>query len=326
MAKMFSSPFGFAGRSWSRSRRAAERLRAAAVGGPRGGRDLPVYEIEPLEARLVLSAVVGLQNMDGLPGPERLIFNRIQIQPPGMQKDGTGMLYQPPNNVVHDQATLRISNNGDQPLVLSSPGISGPWQVVGTFPSSIDPGSSADVTLKFVAQSAPKLPYNETNGTTNGSRAGAWVGSLTFNTNDPNLPQVNEQLAGWWQQDNENNEEPSLQSMVNLIANYPTAINSTHVNILDEPGGQPKYYGEEVVSPYWQAADPSKNIGVRTLASFHTGQPRGRAILRPGDGRPARAVHDRGERGAELPPARRGQDHPGGGELQQHGDGRLPDR
>ena len=60
----------------------------------------------------------------------------------------------------------------------------GPWQIVGSFPTSIDPGTSADVTIKFTAQSAPTLQYNETNGTTNGTRAGAWVGSLTFNTSN----------------------------------------------------------------------------------------------------------------------------------------------
>src|SRR3954471_13992092 len=262
MAKKFRPPFGL-GRSRTRCRPVTVK--------PPAGLQPAVYSIEPLEARLVLSASLSIQNMDGLPGPERLIFNRIQIQPPPTRIDPVTMqTIQPPNNVVHDQATLRLSNTGDQPLTLSSPSINGPWQIVGTFPSSIDPGTSADVTVKFTAQSAPSLPYNETNGTTSGSRAGAWVGSLTFNTNDPNQGTAVEELAGWWQRDNENNEEPSLQSVVNLVSNFQTVINPTHVNILDQPGGQKKYYGEEVISGYWQAADPSRPVGARDLASFHT--------------------------------------------------------
>lgn len=35
-------------------------------------------------------------------------------------------------------------------------------------------------------------------------------------------------------------------------------------------GSTPKYYGEEVVSPYWQRVDATKNVSVRQVAAYHT--------------------------------------------------------
>src|SRR4051794_25252742 len=101
MAKMFpssSSPGG----SRRRFRPAQQSLRPPAAGQPdRAGP--AVYSIEPLEQRLVLSASLTVQNLDGLPGPERLVFNRIEIQPPATRIDPVTMqTIQPPNNVVHD--------------------------------------------------------------------------------------------------------------------------------------------------------------------------------------------------------------------------------
>ena len=53
-------------------------------------------------------------------------------QPPDPVRNEDGSFRQPPNNVVHDQAKLRIRNSGDQPLTINSltpPGFGGPGRM-----------------------------------------------------------------------------------------------------------------------------------------------------------------------------------------------------
>src|SRR6185295_18602299 len=62
---------------------------------------------------------LAVSNQDGAPFDDRLVFNRINIQPPKQLRDSVTMeLYQPPNNVVHDSATLLLANQGTNPLTL----------------------------------------------------------------------------------------------------------------------------------------------------------------------------------------------------------------
>lgn len=235
-------------------------------------RRAPFVLVEPLEQRALLSASLSVQNLDVLPGPERMVFNRIEKQPPSVTTDPkTGEPgFQPPNNVVHDTGSLRLINSGDQTLTISSLDIVGPWKIIGTAPTSIAPGASADIKIQFVAHAMPPVSHNETNGDTATNRGGAWFGQLNINTNDPAKPQVVEQLAGWWQQDSETSEEPSLQSVINLVSNFKTTIDPTQTFALPETNGQAKYYGEEVVSGYWQVANPNNPVAVRALASWHS--------------------------------------------------------
>ncbi|HEY2584713.1 MAG TPA: hypothetical protein VGI81_02985, partial [Tepidisphaeraceae bacterium] len=64
--------------------------------------------VEAMEDRRLLSATIGVQNLDSVPGSTNVVFNRIQIPNPAV------------NDIVHDTNTLQISNTGNQPLVLSS--------------------------------------------------------------------------------------------------------------------------------------------------------------------------------------------------------------
>ena len=60
---------------------------------------------------------IGFENLDNLSFTDRLVFNRVQIQPPDTKIDPvTGETIQPPNNVVHDIAVLRVRNTGTQSL------------------------------------------------------------------------------------------------------------------------------------------------------------------------------------------------------------------
>ena len=224
---------------------------------------------EYLESRTLLSATLTVANLDILPGPERMVFNRIQRQPPHTETAPDGTVTQPPNNVVHDKATLQLGNSGDAPLVISSLKINGPWQIINSPALTIAPGGVSDITLQFVATSEPAHSYNETNANFNPNYGGMYSGTLTVATNDPNNASYVEQLAGWWQYQSEASVEPSLQTLVNQLFNYKTVISPTATPNLPEPNNQKVVYGEEVLSSYWKAANASQPVYARAIGSWH---------------------------------------------------------
>jgi SdrD B-like domain len=214
--------------------------------------------------------VMGLQNLNPLPGTNRMIFSTIQNQ---NVKIG---------DTFHNTGMLQVNNTGSAPLIISSFTITSQWQLLDgttlaapTFPITIAAGGSKKLAVEFIATSEPtnRTPSNQTNDTTNPSGGGVYTGTLTLNSNDPNAPTQSVPLAGWWQQMSENNDEPDLQTLVNLMAGWSTNINSTPINDLDEntaTGSKPTYYGEETVSAYWSLADPSQSISITQLDAFHT--------------------------------------------------------
>ena len=241
-------------------RRNSPQLRAAVV-------------VEAIEARCLLSGTpsIALENLDGLPSNSQLAFNRIQNPNPAV------------NDIVHDTDVLRIHNNGTAPLVISNITLSDAtnWTLVNppAAGTSIAPGGTKDVTVKFVAQSVPpNQPANETNdviSTDNlppSQTGGVWNGTLTVTSNDPNQANDVVQLAGYWQFESEHEQEPNLQTIVNRLFGYGTVIDSSQQPQYPNNGSSPVLYGEEVASSYWQAADPSQPVSVRQLAAYHNQQ------------------------------------------------------
>lgn len=68
--------------------------------------------------------------------------------------------------------------------------------------------------------------------------------------------------------DSEDSEEPSLQTIINTLFNYKTQINST-ISPTYQPTAASQPIGEEVISPYWKAANASQSVTVTDLASWH---------------------------------------------------------
>ncbi|HEX8914043.1 MAG TPA: hypothetical protein VF796_16970 [Humisphaera sp.] len=235
------------------SRNSTTRPDAAAV----AARPSPVT-IEPLEPRRFLSASLEVSNSDVIPGFERMVFNRIREKSITLP------------NVTKERGVLKLTNAGDQTLRFSDVKVSGPFRILGQMPMSLAPGRSVSVTVQFTANKPPPFTYNQTSGTNAANKAGAYIGSLSFATNDPANPTYSEALAGWFQTKNEDNQEPSLQTMVNLMMDYKTVINNGFIPHLEQTIEKRTLYGEEVASGYWQAADPSKNVGVRQIGSWHT--------------------------------------------------------
>ena len=214
--------------------------------------------IELLEPRRLFAASLTVENLDIVPGSERVIFNRISTPNPDSP------------NVVKDRGTIRLTNTGDQMLKFSSIKVTGPFRVLGIMPHAIAAGKSVNLTIQFTATVAPHFTYNQTSGFDNQVRGGAHIGSLVLTTNDAANATYTEELAGWWQAESEKNEEPNLQTLINVIANYKTDIAPPRTAILSQTDEAASYYGEETISAYWQVANPSKPVNVRQLATFHT--------------------------------------------------------
>jgi hypothetical protein len=183
------------------------------------------------------NARVTLQNLDGAPYDDRMVFSTIASK-------GT--------NVVHDHATLRIKNTGTDPLHVTGLPIAGPFQITSppTLPATVAVGGQLDLTVQFTATSG-----RVSNGT------------LTVQSDDPTAPNVAVQLSGYWQSVPENGQEPSLVEIAGMMG-YRTTIVGPNQQL--DQNGFVTAIGDEVLAPYWQRTDTTKPVTVRQLASFHT--------------------------------------------------------
>ncbi len=207
--------------------------------------------------------VLGLENENAVAGSSTMVFNRISGTNPSV------------GDQVHNTGVEKITNSGDEPLIISSYSLTSGWILVSppSFPVTIAAGGSLALTIQFTLSSEPTVPYNETNTTLYPSGGGVKDGTLVLHSNDPNNATATVNLAGWYQYHSENNNEPSLQSIVNLLFGWDTNINSTPIADLTESlstnNSSPTYYGQEVVSGYWQEADPNQSVSVQQIAGYH---------------------------------------------------------
>jgi glucose/arabinose dehydrogenase len=225
----------------------------------------------------VATAGTGLtiENLDGVPFDDRIVLSRIGIQPPEPQLDGnTGQFYNPPPNVVHDQATLRLTNSSSSPITINALTLSNAsaWRIVsGPTPGSVlQPGASTQIVVKFIATKAPATTVNETIDPSGRARTfnGTYVNSLTISTTDPVNPNRTIQLAGYFQYKNERDQEPNISTLVNRMYGYTTKVLNAGQSL--NTGGRVQAVGEEVITDYWRKADPNAPVSVRQLAAYHT--------------------------------------------------------
>lgn len=220
-------------------------------------------------------AVLGLTNLDAVPGSNSLVFNRIQNLNPD---DPNGFV-----DTVHDTNTLQITNTGDQTLSISGLTLSDTtnWVLVNppTLPATVAPGGTLDVTIKFIATTNPSHTDNQTNDVapsnaidpslTSVQAGGVWNGTLTITSNDAANPTKSVNLAGYWQYESEHETEPSLQTIVNKMFGFGTDIADSQLPEYPNNGSQRVLYGEEVYSPYWNVADPTLPVSVYQLDAYH---------------------------------------------------------
>jgi fibronectin type 3 domain-containing protein len=206
-------------------------------------------------------ANVVIENGDGVPYADRLVMSRIQSPETGARcRDTaacdpvTGPFF--PVNVTHDTSTLRIRNTGTEALNVTALPITGPFVLGGTatFPLLVPVGGSVDVPIRFVA-------------TTIGTAGGIWTGTVTVVSDDADEANLPVELAGFWQSQSENNQEPSVAEVARTFG-YTTAITSGGTPLNEE--GRLHASGDEVLSPFWVRASTTAPVTVRQLAAYHT--------------------------------------------------------
>jgi len=143
----------------------------------------------------------------GAAGPERAARQQHDdLQPHPEPQPTTGIIDQ-----VHDTGTLRINNTGGSDLVINSISLQPRVDTrrPPAFPLTVTAGSSFDFSIK--SSPPPRRRIRTTRRTRQASPTRRGVQrSITINSNDPNTPSKVVPLAGWWQQQSENNDEPSL--------------------------------------------------------------------------------------------------------------------
>ncbi len=204
--------------------------------------DLTTTDTIPNSRSSVAIAAAGpeieIQNLDGVPATNRLVFSRI------------GSLNNPPPNGVHDIVTLRTKNIGSSPLRITSVPITGPWEILNSkLPTSIAAGGQLDLRVRFKATSGAL--HN---------------GTLTIRSNDSDEANKVVQLSGFWQSVPEGGQEPTLNEIVKAFG-YSTVITGSGQKL--NQNGLVQAVGDEIISPYWQRANASQPITVRQLAAFH---------------------------------------------------------
>ncbi len=190
---------------------------------------------EPL-APLAGSSGLVLENLDGVPFNDRLVFSRIS----------GGVT----THKVHDLVTLRLRNTSAASIKVNSLTISDTTEFVlpnNETSLTVAAGKFYDLQVKFVENS--------------GSR-GVRLQTLTLNTNDPVQPSKTVQLAGAFMTRPEGDYEVSLQQIADTFGykintGQPLSHNDTELR------------GDEVRSNFWKRADPAKAVYVRQLAAFH---------------------------------------------------------
>ncbi|PAP75964.1 malectin domain-containing carbohydrate-binding protein [Rubrivirga marina] len=188
------------------------------------------------------------ENLDGAPFPDRLVMSRI----------GT-LASPPPANGVHDVSKVRLHNDGTGPLTVSSLSVSGAFELATspTLPLTVAAGGSTDVSVRFIAES----------GTQSGGTRGPHLGYLTIGSDDPSTPSAVVTLRGYWQNLSENNKEPSLVQLIEQLFGYGTKILRSGESVVSQ--GRIERVGDEVISPFWRAADPDQPVSVQQLAAYH---------------------------------------------------------
>ncbi|NCD68148.1 OmpL47-type beta-barrel domain-containing protein [Mucilaginibacter agri] len=198
-----------------------------------------------------------VQNMDGFPANDRLLFSLIQTPWRRTDPDTT------PYNANHDKVKLRINNKGVGKLKISGLTLSNPaaWKIVSigtdttaTLPVRVASESYVDITIQFKAKDAA-------------TRLTVLSDTLTLATSDSIAPVKKIKLVGIWQAAGESTNEPYAQQVITAFG-FTSVVGYGHDdNGNDGTSRMPS--SSEVVQSYFVIADPSKPVTVRQVVAYH---------------------------------------------------------
>lgn len=194
----------------------------------------------------IAGPAIAIQNLDGLPYNDRLVFQRINCCTTA---------------ATHNQVTMRVSNTGTTTLAVQSITISG--GVANSFrllnnadkqPFTLEPSFTRDVPIKFV-------------GSTDGYIKNMRQATLLIQSNDPVQPMLSVQLAGYNMSNPDGSNEPDLQDILGTFG-YSTQVLYAGQNFFTDKAAY-NALGEEVLSASWLRADGAQPMYVRQLAALH---------------------------------------------------------
>ncbi len=188
-----------------------------------------------------LPGSIGIENLDGVPYADRLVFSRIN--------GGINV------HKFHDVSVLRVHNRGAGPLTLTGLDftLAGKWifpnNDQNALPILIAAGSFRDIPIKFVE--------------TAGNR-GIREGDLILKSDDPAQAQVDVQLAGAFMLKPEGGNEVQapdlLQAFGYKVRQALAGQSLTTPHLL---------MGEEISTLNWRRARTAFPVTVRQLTAFH---------------------------------------------------------
>ncbi|MFA6086192.1 MAG: hypothetical protein WC743_17645 [Mucilaginibacter sp.] len=235
---------------------------------------------------------ITIQNMDGFPSNTHLVFSLIYLP----YKNGAS----PKNKALahnHDRVTVRIKNQNAYNYVISKASFSnkGLWEITRinnintdslSFPLSIPPGGSADITIAFTANAINqritpslwkallKLQYHlvRFGRTINyqvpvGSTCLNLNGTLTLETNDKTKPVKTIYLRSIWQYRAESDWEPELQRVLNVL-NFKTKVGFKNFDN-GLRGDNITELSDEIPADYFEIANKAIPVKVIKIASYH---------------------------------------------------------
>ena len=163
--------------------------------------------------------------------------------------------------MTHATNDLRIDNSGSLPLVISGISSSSTAFTLATavtFPLTVAPGSTLDLTLKYAPTHTGLNAFDNA--------------TLSIKSNDPVTPTLSITLAGFWQSYGNMTPagtytEPTVSQIVSMLGYTTTILNSGQSM---NQNGQIQTVGQEVLSSYLTRADTNLPATVQQLAAFHT--------------------------------------------------------
>lgn len=221
---------------------------------PRGNYDyndivLVVSGVEPVGEIAQQSGVLVVEDLEQGAADARLVFTNIEIPDTSAAVAAIG------GQEFRDTATFTLRNDGDGVLTIEGLTISGPgaaaFEIVSA-PTSVAAGASAEVVVRFIGTD-----------TSRDRIASRYEATLTVDTNAKTDPVQTIALAGLAQNRSELQQEPTVTDVVWAFG-YGTNVAQT----LLADGGRVRAVGDEVLSPYLEALDPSKPVEFLQLASF----------------------------------------------------------
>ena len=181
------------------------------------------------------------------PAPDWYVFSRI----------GTNLN---PSSCcsVQDTDSVVLHNDGSSPVTVTALSLTGVWQFnpLPSLPAVIPAGGNLLVPLRFVAV-APPIVHR---------------GTLHVVSNDTVRGSFDVTLSGMWMASQGGAGEPPLQDVIDA---FGYAIDAVYPGQPVGGNGTVQTTGDEVLSKFWEAADPSQPVMVREIAATNGFNPIG---------------------------------------------------